>query len=291
MQNTAPLKFGGYFPPFPLKAGHRHLEEMEKILHRRIDVAFWYQWWGTNWMIRRAAQDFQANWVTESGDRDVLIKWEPWTPGRQIEQPKFAVQTIVNGAHDAYLQRWAQRIRDYGRTIHLCPMPEPNGFWNQWSSVIGKHPPSDYIAAWRHIHGVFQIAGVTNVKWVWNPNAGDSPDENRMEDYYSGSEYVDILGLSVYNWGTARSWSHWRSFREIIQPYYDRIGTLGSQPIWIAEMACAPEGGDRAAWIRAMFEYLPTLPRLETLLWFNTKKETDWRITTEPQIAREFWDS
>ena len=244
-----------------------------------------------SWGVGRAAKDFQVKWLAEAGSRDVLIKWEPWKPGRRVIQPEFAVSTIVDGAHDAYIRTWARRMRDCGRPLYLCPMPEPNGFWFQWSTVLGKHQPTDYIAAWRRMHGIFEQEGAANVRWVWNPNAGDMPAENRMEAYYPGSQYVDILGLSVYNWGTARHWSRWRSFAEIVWPYYDRIADLGSQPIWIAEMACAPEGGDRVAWVRAMFADLPELPRLEALIWFNAKKETDWRITTVPEVAREFWSS
>lgn len=291
MRQTASsqVRFGGYFPPFPLRKGGRYLEEVEGILRLRIEIVLWYQWWETHWLMGRAAQEFQARWLAEAQDRDVLIKWEPWKPGRQIVQPKFAVNTIVSGAHDAYIHRWATRTKEYGRIIYLCPMPEPNGFWNQWSTVVGKHEPEDYIAAWHHIHKIFTSEGATNVKWVWAPNAGDMPEENRMERYYPGSDYVDILGLSVYNWGTARPWSKWLSFAEVIQPYYDRIGALGDQAIWITEMACAPEGGDRVAWIREMFTSLANLPRLEALLWFNAKKETDWRITAESEIAREFW--
>ncbi|MBV9848493.1 MAG: hypothetical protein JO250_02280 [Armatimonadetes bacterium] len=285
------MKFGGYFAPFPLKRDGKYLEEIETILRRHLDIVMWYQWWGASWSIGWGAKNFQAKWLAEVGDRDVLIKWEPWTPGRRIMQPKFAVNTIADGAHDAYVRRWAQRVRDCGRTICLCPMPEPNGFWFQWSTVIGRHQPADYVAAWCRMYKIFADEGTTNVRWVWGPNAGDMPAENRMEAYYPGGDYVDILGLSVYNWGTARPWSKWRSFADVVQPYYDRIASLGSQPIWITEMSCAPEGGDRVAWIRAMFGYLPQLPRLEALLWFNTKKETDWRITAEPEVMREFWTS
>lgn len=107
-----------------------------------------------------------------------------------------------------------------------------------------------------------------------------------MEDYYPGSDYVDVLGLSVYNWGTSRPWSNWRSFSDIIRPYYDRIAKLGNQPIWIAEMGCTPSGGDKAAWVHDMWKYMPSLERLDTVLWFNMKKEADWRAT---EIAEAFW--
>src|SRR5664279_3522132 len=127
----------------------------------------WYQWWDAGWLAGTRARDFQIQWIDAAGDRDVFIKWEPWKPGRRIVQPRFALSTIVAGEHDRYISRWAQRIRDDGRTIHLGPMPEMNGFWNQWSVPIGKHKPADFIAAWRHIHDVFAAEGTANVRWVW----------------------------------------------------------------------------------------------------------------------------
>ncbi len=50
------------------------------------------------------------------------------------------------------------------------------------------------------------------VRWVWAPNVDDMRPEYPMEIFYPGGEYVDVLALSVYNWGTARQWSSWRSF-------------------------------------------------------------------------------
>ena len=282
------IRFGGYFDPFPLRKRGEYLQEVERILGRPVDTVMWYQWWDAGWLVGKRAKEFQPDWLVQAGSRDVLIKWEPWKPGRQIVQPRFALSTIVDGKHDAYLRRWANRIRECGRTIHLCPMPEMNGFWNQWSVPIGKHTREIFIATWRHIHQVFATESVTNVRWVWAPNAGDMPADHPMELFYPGSEFVDVLGLSVYNWGTVRHWSRWRSFADVIQPYYDRIAKLGEHPIWITEMGCAPVGGDKVAWIRDMFAYLPSLSRIDTVIWFDMNKETDWRITASSEISKEF---
>jgi mannan endo-1,4-beta-mannosidase len=280
------VKFGGYFPPFPFRAKRDHLEATEQRLGRHIDAVMWYQWWDTPWLLGKKPKEFQTSWIAEAGNRDILIKWEPWKPGKQIVQPEFSLQSIVAGRHDLYIRRWAQKIRDCRRQIYLSPMPEMNGFWNQWSIPLGKHKPEDFHSAWRYLHQVFASEGAGNVSWVWAPNAGDMPLEIPMELFFPGGEYVDVLGLSVYNWGTVRHWSKWNSFAEIIQPYYDRISLLSDSPIWIAEMGCAPEGGDKSRWIQEMFQYLPSLPRLETIIWFDMKKETDWRISELPVSER-----
>lgn len=282
-------KFGGYFHPFPIWEGGSRISKTEKILHRHIDVVMWYQWWDANMLTGgKRARDFQEKWFQRVGERDVFIKWEPWKPGRDIVQPRFAIKTILSGDHDAYVRAWARAIRECVRPIYLCPLPEMNGVWNQWSVPIGEHLPSEFVAAWRHLADVFRQEECSNVRWVWAPNADDMQPEYPMEIFYPGEEYVDVLALSVYNWGTARQWGSWRSFDEIFQGPYDRICTLGAQPVWIAEMGCTPEGGDKAAWIRDTLNTLPSVPRLEAVNWFNMKKETDWRITG-PDVASEFW--
>ncbi|HSX31240.1 MAG TPA: glycosyl hydrolase [Candidatus Saccharimonadales bacterium] len=282
------VKFGGYFHPFPIWDGVSRLEKAEKVLGRHVDVVMWYAWWKAGLLQGgKRASKFQPKWVSSVDDRDVYIKWEPWKPGKKIVQPELALATIVDGKHDAYIREWAVRIRDCSRTIYVSPMPEMNGFWNQWSVPVGHHDPKLFIEAWRYIHGIFVAEEATNAKFVWAPNAGDMPSEYPMELFYPGADSVDVLGLSVYNWGTARPWSKWQSCQEVFQPYYDRIAKLGKQPIWVAEMGCAPVGGDKAAWIREALVYLPTLSRLEAAIWFDMKKETDWRITT-PSIAPLF---
>ncbi|HSX32842.1 MAG TPA: glycosyl hydrolase [Candidatus Saccharimonadales bacterium] len=283
------VRFGGYFHPFPIWTNHKRLEQAEQALRRPIDIVLWYQWWDAGLLTGgKRATRFQTNWAIEAGARDVLIKWEPWKPGKRIVQPEFSLATITAGQHDSYISSWARAIKNYERTIYLCPLPEMNGFWNQWSVPIGKHTPEDFIAAWRHIHDIFSGEAATNVRWVWAPNAGDMPPEYPMELFYPGKKYVDVLGLSVYNWGSVQPWSKWRSFADIVQPYYERLAKLGNQPIWITEMGCAPVGGDKAAWIRDALQHISKLPRLEAAIWFDMKKETDWRITN-PDIAPVFW--
>lgn len=277
-------RFGGYFHPFPVMKSNKVLAQAEAVLQRPIEVAMWYQQWGAGWGIKH----FHPNWVKSAGARDVVIKWDPMKLRANPTDPAFSIKSIINGAHDTYIESWARAIGKIDKTIYLCSLSEMNGFWHGWSKTFGLNTPDEYVQAWRHLHEIFANVGTTNARWIWAPNAGDTPDDNRMEDYYPGSEYVDVLGLSVYNWGTVKTWSRWRSFAEIIQPYYDRIGKLGSQPIWIAEMGCAPVGGDKAAWIVDMWNYLPNLPRIDTLLWFNINKETDWRATEVPEAFSSY---
>jgi beta-mannanase len=137
------------------------------------------------------------------------------------------------------------------------------------------------------MHDVFEREGAASVRWVWSPNSTDVPAGNHFESYYPGSEYVDVLGLSGFNWGNTRPWSRWQPFTEIFSGAYRRICALGSQPVWFTELGCAP-GGRKARWVTEMLAAIPRFPRLAAIIWFNQVKETDWRATHPAEVASSF---
>lgn len=283
---TAPAKFGMYMPPAP-EQGLAPLIEVESALNRPVEVVSFYQAWGDG-----DHSVFRPEWVqtAASGGRQVLLTWEPWVSGGSATQPDFSLDRILNGSYDAYIKSWARGIRAYGGLVYLRPMHEMNGNWYPWSGVVNGNTPAKYIAAWKRIHGIFKRARVSNVQWVWSPLVDDVPSTNNFEKYYPGSAYVNVLALDGYNWGTSQpGYGGWRSFDGVFSNAYSRISKLGTQPIWIAEVGSATEGGDKAAWVRDMFNRLPTAyPRVAANVWFNVLKERDWRATSSPDVALAF---
>jgi len=280
-----PLLFGAYTPPAP-EVGMEKALELERQLNRRLDIVSWYQHWG-GWGV-----DFNSAWVIAAAadGRVPMITWEPWTPGL-ADQPAYRLARIASGAFDPYILTWAISLKNYGRPVYLRPMHEMNGNWYPWGGTVNGNSAADYVAAWRHMHGIFSAAGATNVRWVWSPLAENTPNvpENAFERYYPGTRYVDVLALDGYNWGAdAAEYGGWRSFDEIFAGAYARISRLGSQPVWIAEVGSGPTGGDKAAWVRDMFGSAAHYPRLSALIWFNQWKERDWRATSSPAVAAAF---
>jgi beta-mannanase len=170
-------------------------------------------------------------------------------------------------------------------------MHEMNGNWYPWGGSVNANSAAAYVRAWRRLHGIFRDVGARNVRWVWSPYAEDVPAtaDNVFERYYPGRAYVDVLALDGYNWGSVMpQHGGWRSFDEIFGRAYRRLARLGPQPIWIAETASAPEGGDKAGWIRKMFASQHRYPRLRAIVWFNVDKERDWRATSPASAAKAF---
>ena len=197
---------------------------------------------------------------------------------------------IANGSMDAYLIKYANNAKNFGKPVWLRPFHEMNGNWYPWAGTAAGNTPADFIAAWRHVRTIFNNAGATNVKFVWSPNADSVPNTtaNAIGKYWPGESYVDYIGIDGYNFGTTAS--TWRSFSSVMGPAYQTCAALSAtKPIFIAETGCGTTGGDKAAWITNMFKVIPTTyPRIIGVTWFNANKERDWRIESSTASLNAF---
>ena len=283
--------FGAHTDGAVYDGGVGRIDALQRRLDRRVAIVNWYQNWsarpGGDWISSLHPDLVRA--VTRS-DRIPLLTWEPWNPAEGSVQPRYRLARIARGEYDDYLRRWAHGLRELDQRVYLRPMHEMNGDWYPWGGTVNGNSAEDYRDAWRHMHDVFRRAGADNVRWVWCPLNYDVPDTraNRMERYYPGGRYVDVLALDGYNWGsTEPQYGGWQSFRSIFEQGYRRLKALGDQPIWIAEVGSAPEGGDKATWVREMFRTAERWDRLKAIVWFDLNKEKDWRATP---VASAFSD-
>ncbi len=168
--------------------------------------ASWDSAFGGNLQVRMMFQSW--GYANKDPDLDLdgqgipMISWEPWMPpppsssparlGRR--QPRYSNQAIAGGKWDAYITRWAQAIKAYGKPVILRPMYEFNGFWYPWS-----HNPKEYVLAWRHMWNIFHAVGADNVTWVWSFQVGYDPAQwtQQVAAYWPGARYVDVLGMSL----------------------------------------------------------------------------------------------
>jgi beta-mannanase len=205
-----------------------------------------------------------------------LVTVEPWDSSSATD-PRYALKNIVRGDFDAWFAAGADDARAFGKPFYLRFAPEMNGRWAPWEAGINGNTPQDYVDAWRHVHALFVRRGAGNVKWVWGPNVFGGSAVN-FTPYYPGSDVVDVLALDGYNWGTL---DVWQTYSEVFGASYDALAKLDPvKPVMIAETASAESGGDKAAWITSAFtREIPTrTPRVQTVVWFNVNKETDWRV-------------
>jgi beta-mannanase len=163
---------------------------------------------------------------------------------------------------------------------------EMNGRWYPWAESANGNRAGQFATAWRQVHTIFDRAGASNVRWVWSPVAGDIPAE-----LYPGAGAVDVLGLSGFVAGESVFGSPWRSFATAFGPPLDALHALApGKPVSLAEIAAAQTGGDKAAWIGQMFTEIERRPYIRSLVWFNIRKEADWRIESSPGAQSAFAD-
>ncbi|MCW3038106.1 MAG: glycosyl transferase 2 family protein, partial [Solirubrobacterales bacterium] len=214
------------------------------------------------------------------------ISWEPWdyTRGLNHRQPAFRLATITSGSHDAYIRTWARELAAYGGPVALRFAHEMNGSWYPWAQAGNGNRRGDYRRAWRHVHAIFVREGASNVRWIWAPVAKtlDGLD-------YPGDDVVDEVGLSGFNGGSALRWTGWRTFMSIFAGPLNQLHRIAPhKPVQISEVGSAEAGGDKGRWILDMFAYLRKHPGIRSLLWFDLRKQTDWRIASSRRSAEAF---
>lgn len=134
-----------------------------------------------------------------------------------------------------------------------------------------------------------------------------------LEDYYPGDQYVDMMGLSLYNWGRGRSesWAYWKSFYDLFDnrssDIYPRLQSY-KKPIFLDEVgttsvdfkgewtfdkvveAYNDDFGRKDYWVAQMREQIKKFPEIVGAMYFNRDKtfgftvgktipgELDWAV-------------
>lgn len=211
----------------------------------------------------------QACSVANEANAYPFIRLEPWS-WQGKDDNSFSLRDIIKGRFDDRLIQFAQGAKMWGLPLFLTFGHEMNGNWYPWSQNL-----AEYKAAYKRVFNLFKNAGATNITWVWNPNV--EPLDKAM-DYYPGDEYVDWIGIDGFNWGNTQNFSSWLSFDQIFGSAYSLFQSHSNKPLMISEFASAEKGGKKAAWIKDTYNSFKRMERLKAAVWFDLKKEADWRI-------------
>ncbi|OFY85296.1 MAG: hypothetical protein A3F72_19125 [Bacteroidetes bacterium RIFCSPLOWO2_12_FULL_35_15] len=220
---------------------------------------------------------------------DHFVNYNP-----KVKQPNL--YSIVEGHFDSFFVVWAKHIKQVNGTILLRILHEFNGDWYPWCIANNDKNPQLLIRAYRHIHDIFKQELVTNVKFIWCPNSTSFPQEkwNFIMDAYPGNEYVDLVGLDIYN-GAGKGIPVWRSFRkEGIENYFILTQQLPDKPLFICETASRERAGSesqsaqtKAEWIRDMSKALSSdMSKVKLITWFNEK--STFKINTSMEAEKAF---
>jgi beta-mannanase len=284
----------GLYLPDDFCSAPQRAYQYQPFLGRKFQILSFYVAWGPG----NGRPDLAGIEEVLGSGFVPMITWEPWWPhvstggGRPEDQPDFSLSSILGGKYEDYIWNWAIDLKKVQGPIFFRPMHEMNGNWYPWCGRVNGNKLKDSVETWRYIRSIFRKAHNDRLIWVWSPYVHSVPDEpdNEIWHYFPGTQEVDWVGLDGYNWGTNREWSKWQSFQEIFSEAYDQLTRLAPEkPFMIAEVGCAEEGGNKRRWIEETFETLGSrFIRVKALVWFNIKKECDWRIESSRESLISF---
>ncbi len=109
-----------------------------------------------------------------------------------------------SAAEDAIITATAKALKQYPGPILLRWFWEFNGLSNNQvcRGDSGGAPTAavynGFIGAWQHIWNLFQMAGATNVVFLWNPQDYLGNADKDPHGFYPGNQYVDWIGIDTY---------------------------------------------------------------------------------------------
>lgn len=253
-------------------------------------VVFFLQWPPTPDGRDFPTASLEAVWATGAIP---CITWEPMYRDGDRE---VAIEHRLIEGYDPYIRDFALKAKQWGKPFIIRFAHEMNlarYHWGTGKEEYGPASPEIYRGMFRHVVDIFRQAGATNVLWAFVPNAESVPDEryestaswNRIAGYYPGDDYVDILGVDGYNWGTTKTvardgWdSRWLTFGEIFSAPVRQLRELSTKkPLIVFETASVAQGGDKEGWFRDAVRTTAEWG-VRGMVWFQENKEEEWRIS------------
>lgn len=197
----------------------------------------------------------------------------------------YTLAAGATGAYDKYFVTLAQGLVSGGQANSIIRMGwEFNEGWAPWAA---SGQPANFIAYWRQIVTSMRSVHGANFQFEWNPNIGAQSAGN-LADYYPGNDYVNLIGLDVYDisWGSYPGAAQLFSTL-LTEPYgLNWLASFASQhgkpmtlPEWglgwgdsddgapVSDPGTETSGGDDPTYINDMASWIDANHVFEATLW------------------------
>lgn len=237
------------------------LEAMKKAYKRGAVTGYCWHFRGkeSNSFYARNEKD------EESSDKDLVKKIV--AGGSREENPE------LNWFYNKLDSVVIAPIKELGYPMTFRPWHEMNGGWFWWGSK--NCTPDEYIKLYRMTVDHMRQRAVDNILYVW------SPDTKFTVEYYPGDDYVDILGLDVYEMGAA-------SYKpmEMCVAEFEKLTDFAAEH---GKLAAITETGLRIEngvfrypeeipdyWTKNILSPIQNNPKLKRLIWVESWYSADW---------------
>lgn len=205
---------------------------------------------------------------------------------------------IADGSHDDTLRKQAQGVAALKVPTFVTFEQEAN----QKDKVGQRGTAEEFVAAWRHLHELYEKAGATNAIWVW-VMTGNEQNLSRTAQLWPGNDVVDWISWNIYNQSGCRNSkldvSKYVPFEEGLRVFYDWVTSAGLaagidafKPMMISETGSAqyPDDPEKSAqWYADIPDALEKYPSVKAVgLWASGgggPNGCDYRFQHNPVIT------
>lgn len=192
-----------------------------------------------------------------------MISLEPFADANRSKETLLT--DVIAGVYDKQIEVFCSSVEGFKNPVFIR-------WGHEMERVTGRYPwaikdSQQYIKAYQYF--VSKCRGFTSKAFlVWSP-AGES----NLTSYWPGAEYVDYVGLSVYEYD---AWSRVnlkssQSFNEIFGPKYELVKNY-NKPVMIAEFGVNNSNkNEKLNWLADAFNQFSLYPQLKTVVFFNAK--------------------
>ncbi|HEX3824429.1 MAG TPA: glycosyl hydrolase [Mycobacteriales bacterium] len=253
------LLWGLYTQPVPSKAGYRSdYGRFERAIGRRFDIVKAYVDWQQH-------VTFPSTKFASLASHRRRILYVSWNAINYDTHRVVYYRNIARGDYDkSVILPEARRLKAYHQKIFVDFNHEFDA-----KAQSGKGGPASYVRAYRHIHRVFQKAGVKNVIWSW-VSTGYVGNLKDIKASWPGAKYVDWVGYDPYNFAYCND-AKWRSPYASFHPFYAwlrRQPGMRHKPILLGEYASAP-GRHLGHWYASLASTLRRMPKIRALFQWS----------------------
>jgi beta-mannanase len=176
---------------------------------------------------------------------------------------------VVAGLDDAVVSAEAKGLAATDIPVLLRWFPDPNQPGQAAAAAcLGATGAPGYIAAFQHIHNLFEAAGATNVAFVWSvdASAGGGPGAA----YYPGGSVVDWIAADG---GTRpRDESQPTAFAGEFGSWYSAFSPAG-KPMMVSSTGA--DSGSQPAYLGQISSDLPSqFPQVKALVYFDAPESS-----------------
>ncbi|WP_324720327.1 glycoside hydrolase family 26 protein [Salinimicrobium sp. HB62] len=223
--------------------------------------------------------DLMRDHIQKLYDKGAIItmSWHldnPVSNGSSWDQTPAVPAILEGGAEREKYELWVQRLSSFlnslkdkkGRVIPVVfrPYHEMNGSWFWWGG--NNVSPEDYKQLWKETQQLLKQNNVHSLLYAYSPNIVGSEEE--FQKYYPGDEFVDILGVDIYNYGGNEAFSkNIKSNLEIVR----KKANMADKPFALTETGNTNFGEDPNWWTKTFYPGLKDSGAAWVLLWRNAR--------------------